>query len=66
MGEDAPAFEHVHVIGNRGDHAHVVFDEQDADAELVANVEEQVGEAVGLGVVEAGPTYIEAELLLTR
>jgi hypothetical protein len=47
LGEHASAIENVHVVADGGDHAHVVFDGQDGDAETLAKVEEEVAEAVG-------------------
>ena len=61
VGDLAAIVEHDDVVGDAHDHAHVVLDQQHADAVAVADRDQQLGELGRFARVEAGRRLVEAE-----
>ena len=49
------------MVGDAHDHAHVVLDQEDADAELVADLAQQLPELGGFARIEPGGRLVQAE-----
>ena len=62
VGDQAPAVEHEHAVGDRADELHVVLDEQDRQPAL-AQVVEDVLQLPLLGRAQAGDRLVEQEHL---
>ena len=63
LGEDLAEVEHVHVVANTHDQAHVVIDEEHRHVEPLADRVEKVGKPFGLAGVEARGGLVEQDQL---
>src|SRR6266571_3118478 len=59
--EVAAELEHVDVIADEHHQAHVMLDDEDRVTHLVADLEQDLREGVGLGDVEAGSGLVEQQ-----
>ena len=61
FGDLAAEIEHDDLVGDRHHHRHVVFDEEDAQLELVPQRADQLAELVDLGMRETGRRLVEQQ-----
>ena len=61
LGDLLAVVHHVDVLGNVHDHLHVVLDQQDGDAELVADAPEQQQGVLALGRVHARGRFVQQQ-----
>ena len=60
-GDHVAVVEHDDVVGDVHHHAHVMLDQQYGDPVVVAQVADDVAQGVGLGRVEAGGRFVQAD-----
>src|SRR5829696_6407238 len=63
LGDLLAVVEHRHLLGDSHDHLHVVLDQQDRHAQVVAQLAHELGELLGLLRVHAGGRLVEQQQL---
>ena len=61
VGHRLAVVEDLDPFADAEDHAHVVLDEQDAAAEVVADLDDRARQLLALGVVEPGRRLVEEQ-----
>ena len=61
LGDPLAVVEHGDALADAHDDAHLVLDEQDGDAQVVAEPSDETGHLVGLGRVHAGGRLVEQQ-----